>query len=196
MAFDNSLMNRLLNGATTSVPLQQGVARTWTQAGTPPPEALVPEVAPAGIVSVAFGLPDRGHALHEGLHVLLVDDCPFQRLLACTLLSRWMILPELASDGMEAVLRASEQDFDIILMDIQMPVMDGLTATLRIRRDERARRCGTPVPVVAHTSDNGYDEALWVHCGINAVLCKPCAAFEMGECLERWCGHKFAATHH
>ena len=74
------------------------------------------------------------------LRVLLVDDCPMQQLLACALLSRWGVMPQIACDGFEAVLLVGEQDFDIVLMDVEMPVMDGLKATARIRQNERRTR--------------------------------------------------------
>ncbi len=131
------------------------------------------------------------------LRVLLVDDCPVQQLLTCALLARWNILPQIACDGLEAVLLSGEQDFDIILMDVEMPVMDGLTATARIRQSERRARRERPVPVVAYTTGNlAADEGRWRTCGMNGVLNKPCDALEMSECLERWCPSGFAASKH
>ena len=131
------------------------------------------------------------------LRVMLVDDCPVQQLLTCALLARWNILPQIACDGLEAVLLSGEQDFDIILMDVEMPVMDGMTATARIRQGERRARRERPVPVVAYTTGNlAADEARWRTCGMNGVLNKPCDALEMSECLERWCPSGFAASKH
>ena len=129
------------------------------------------------------------------LRLLLVDDCPVQQLLACALLARWKIMPQIACDGLEAVLLSGEQDFDIILMDVEMSVMDGLTATARIRQSERRARRERPVPVVAYTTGNlAADEGRWRTCGMNGVLNKPCDALEMSECLERWCPSGFAAS--
>lgn len=72
--------------------------------------------------------------------VLLVDDCPMQQLRARALLSRWGVMPQIARDGLKAVLRVGEQDFDIVLMEVEMPAMDGLKATARIRQNERRAR--------------------------------------------------------
>ena len=133
------------------------------------------------------------------LRVLLVDDCPvqLQQLLTCALLARWKIMPQIACDGLEAVLLAGEQDFDIILMDVEMPVMDGLTATGRIRQSERRARRERPVPVVAYTTGNlAVDEGRWRKSGMNGVLNKPCDALGLSECLERWCPSEFAALRH
>lgn len=138
-----------------------------------------------------------GLACPPPLRVLLVDDCPLQQLLACALLSRWKIVPQIASDGLEAVLLVGEQDFDIVLMDVEMPVVDGLLATARIRSNERRARQGRAVPVVAYTAQAlASDERTWRRSGMNAVLHKPAEAPEMGACLERWCGSKFSSSGH
>lgn len=122
------------------------------------------------------------------LRILLVDDCPVQQLLGCALLSQWGIMPQLASDGLEAVLLACEQQFDLILMDIRMGVLDGMEASKRIRHRELCRG-GAAVPIVAYTAEDiGTNERAWSAAGISASLAKPCASAEMGECLHHWCG--------
>lgn len=122
------------------------------------------------------------------LRILLVDDCRLQQLLGSALLSHWGIQPQLASDGLEAVLMAGEQRFDLILMDIQMGVLDGVAASKRIRQNER-RHGGDEVPIVAYTAEPlGASERAWADAGISAALGKPCQPAEMGECLKQWCG--------
>lgn len=121
-------------------------------------------------------------------HVLLVDDCAVQRLLGTTLLACWRITPVLASNGIEAVALAGEQHFDIILMDLDMPVLDGFRATQTIRRQERTVARRRRVPVVAYTANpSAMSEACWPRSGLDAVLAKPSVAAEMEECLRRWC---------
>ena len=148
------------------------------------------------LATMAFLMQDAVDLVRASrLRVLLVDDCPVQQLLTCALLARWNILPQIACDGLEAVLLSGEQDFDIILMDVEMPVMDGLTATARIRQGERRARRERPVPVVAYTTgDLAADEGRWRMYGMNGVLSKPCDALGMSECLERWCPSGFAAS--
>jgi CheY-like chemotaxis protein len=68
------------------------------------------------------------------LHVLVVDDNPSNLADACELLSRWGITPIVATDGAEAVAVARECELDLILMDLQMPVLDGLQASREICR--------------------------------------------------------------
>lgn len=124
----------------------------------------------------------------SALSILVVDDCPLQQLLSSVRLSRWGIRPRLASDGVEAVLLAGERQFDLILMDIQMPVLDGVAATARIRKDER--RSGTgQVPIVAYTSESlPANQRAWAVAGFTAFLAKPCGIEELGDCLKYWCG--------
>jgi CheY-like chemotaxis protein len=109
-------------------------------------------------------------------------------LLGLALLARWRIAAEVASDGQEAILMAAEQDFDIILMDLDMPLVDGFAATQSIRQQERSGKRRKRVPVVAYTAnDSASSEHGWCGSGMDAVLAKPSVASDMGECLRRWC---------
>lgn len=91
----------------------------------------------------------------------------------------------LAADGAEAVALACKMHFDLILMDLQMPILDGLGATAAIRRFEST--CARPaMPVVAYSSalpSAGFLAAR----GINGSLAKPCDYEELAHCLVRWC---------
>jgi CheY-like chemotaxis protein len=129
------------------------------------------------------------------LRVLVVDDCPVNRLLACALLSQWGIDPAVAAEGAQAVALAGEAAFDLILMDVDMPVMNGLEATEQIRRFAPDRATRPDVPVVAFTAGpfpSSPDE-LQVS-GLDAVLRKPCDAAEMAGCLQRLCPDRFDAV--
>ena len=74
-----------------------------------------------------------------GLHVLLVEDSPTQRVVAISVLRKQGLDVTCAKDGKEAVDALESQDFDAVLMDVEMPVMDGLAATVEIR--QRETRC-------------------------------------------------------
>lgn len=130
----------------------------------------------------------------SSLRVLLVEDCPLQQLLTCAALSTWGILPTIAGDGMEAVLLAGEQEFDLLLMDLHMPVMDGLTATARIRQREQRGPRFSRVPIVASTADPAdLDRLDWYEAGLDDVLPKPSNLADLRGCLEKWCGRDFAS---
>ena len=123
----------------------------------------------------------------DGPRVLLVDDSPVSRYLTCVLLACWGIKPRLAFDGAEAVELASAFPLDLILMDLQMPVMDGVEATACIRRFER-EHSRARVPVVAYTSNAvpGGEDFLR-ESGMDGVLPKPCPPATLRDCLVRWC---------
>jgi PAS domain S-box-containing protein len=89
-------------------------------------------------------------------HVLLVDDIAVNRLLALRLLESMGHRVTVASNGLEAVQQVERNDFDLVLMDLQMPVMDGYEATLRIRQREAAGSRHTPI--VAMTAHAMQDE--------------------------------------
>ena len=151
----------------------------WLQRGrsdpVSPAAAALHDVLPAAITTPAR-LP----------RVLVVDDNPIHRLLTGELLSLWGITPMQAADGAEAVALACGHEFDLILMDLQMPVLDGIAATAQIRRfetEQSARR----VAVVAYTaSPFSGSEPMLRACGMDAVLEKPCNAASLHACLCRW----------
>lgn len=122
----------------------------------------------------------------SGLRILVADDDPTNLEDACALLERCGVSAQAAVDGVQAVALAGVHDFDLILMDLQMPVMDGLAATLQIRAGESARS-RPRAPVLAYTSAALGDDLLRA-CGIDGVLGKPCSASALHECLRRWCG--------
>jgi two-component system, sensor histidine kinase len=123
---------------------------------------------------------------HRGkLRVLVVDDNPVNLMVASEMLSAWGIDALLAADGAEAVAIAGESQLDLILMDLQMPVLDGLASARQIRDVER-EFTGRRVPIVAYTTSSPTNELLQA-VGIDGVLSKPCDARELQGCLTRWC---------
>ena len=116
--------------------------------------------------------------------VLVVDDNPVNLMLAAELLSSFDVEPLVAADGAEAVALAGELPLDMILMDLQMPVLDGLSALRQIRADELA--FGRPrVPSLAYTN-SAPAWPLMQACGFDGVLDKPCNHAAMRDCLQRW----------
>ena len=140
---------------------------------------------PRGMDSVLNAPPVRS----QPPKILLVDDSEINRMVACAQLLRWGIEPTLACDGAQAVELATSQTFDLVLMDVSMPVMDGLEATAQIRRHEQEHPERTRVPVVAYTSGPTADNpGVRARHGIDGVLRKPCSTSKVGECLQQWCG--------
>ncbi len=120
----------------------------------------------------ATRLPDDEATLartHRGERVLLVEDSPINQEVAVSLLESAGLQVDLADNGVQAVEKACATDYDLILMDMQMPVMDGLEATMAIRRSGR-----TQVPIVAMTANAfGEDRQRCLDAGMNDHLPKP-----------------------
>ena len=96
-------------------------------------------------------LPSIDEVGPAGCCVLVVDDEPVNLILASAMLSSFGVKAMVAENGAEAVSLACAVRLDAILMDLQMPVLDGLAATRQIRRVER-EHCRARVPVVAYTT--------------------------------------------
>jgi CheY-like chemotaxis protein len=107
----------------------------------------------------------------RALQVLLVEDHPINQILATTLLKKWGHSVVLAKNGQEAVDLFPGQVWDIVLMDMQMPVMGGLEATRLIRVHEAA---GHHVPIVAMTANAmESDRQACLDAGMDDHLAKP-----------------------
>jgi CheY-like chemotaxis protein len=123
--------------------------------------------------------------IDPSFRLLVVDDNAVNRELICALLDPFEIAITTASDGVEAVELAARSDFDLILMDVQMPNMDGITATQRIRASSpsNARR----VPIVAMTANVLPEQiARCLDAGMDSHLGKPINPARFIEMLVRW----------
>ena len=120
----------------------------------------------------------------KGLRVLVAEDTPVSRKLMRAWLRALGCETDFAVNGKEAVEKVDERDYDIVLMDIMMPVMDGLDATKAIRRS------GHPVlPLLALTAavtreDRGKSRAA----GLDDFLSKPIDTKQLKEKLIKWGG--------
>ena len=127
----------------------------------------------------------EGVAEFAGKRLLLAEDNELNREIACMLLSKYGFVIDTAENGQEAVdlVAASAPDhYDLVLMDIQMPVMDGHEATRKIRSLEN--KVLAKVPVVAMTA-NAFDEDRKAakECGMNGFISKPINMQEVVQAL-------------
>ncbi|UFZ01794.1 ATP-binding protein [Bradyrhizobium ontarionense] len=133
--------------------------------------------------SIYASLQNRLAAVGRPLRVLVVDDNPTNRLVATKMLKDFDIQTDTACDGAEAVTAASRFNYDLILMDVRMPEMDGFQATRTIRaRGERRSN----VPIIAFTA-NAFMEDIRAcrEAGMNDFVVKPARKKALVEAILR-----------
>jgi signal transduction histidine kinase/CheY-like chemotaxis protein len=125
----------------------------------------------------------RGETDLEGLRVLLVDDNELNRMLAETMLQKWKVVVDSAADGAQAVQMALGVPYDIILMDLQMPVMDGFEASLRLRE------MGVTAPILALSAASVAEvrQRAVAH-GMNDFIGKPFQQMDLHDKIKEYSG--------
>ncbi|SIS96683.1 response regulator [Insolitispirillum peregrinum] len=119
----------------------------------------------------------------QGARILLVEDNDLNQQVACGVLATFGVEVDVADDGLQGLEKLAAQSYDLVLMDMQMPVMDGLTATREIRRN---RRFDT-LPIIAMTANAmASDRDQCLAAGMNDHLAKPIEPNQMVEVLARW----------
>ena len=146
----------------------QALALIWNVPVAAPPELLM------------------GHGLLEvrpGLAVLLVEDNVVNQKLATTLLQHWGHRVTVAENGQLALDQLTVTTFDVVLMDMMMPVMDGLEATRRIRASETSRR----IPIVAMTANAmESDRDRCLAAGMDDYIAKPIKPQHLQKLLQNY----------
>jgi signal transduction histidine kinase/DNA-binding response OmpR family regulator len=121
--------------------------------------------------------------------VLLVEDNPVNQTVAQHVLERTGLHVYLAANGREAVEAARDHAFDLVLMDVQMPVMDGYEATQAIRAN------GGRLPIIALTANAmQQDREKCLAAGMDDFLAKPFSAEQLRTVVERWLGSQTPKT--
>ncbi|HEX4147129.1 MAG TPA: response regulator [Pirellulales bacterium] len=135
-------------------------------------EAIVRAISSAPSEARPAGLAPTGVRPGQGLRILLAEDNPINRLVAVRVLEKAGHRIKVAVDGQEAVAALRHESFDLVLMDVQMPSMDGFAATALIRAKEKST--GEHIPIVAMTAHtmNG-DRERCLDAGMDAYVPKP-----------------------
>ncbi|MBF0357524.1 MAG: response regulator [Magnetococcales bacterium] len=121
----------------------------------------------------------------SGASILLVEDNPINQQVAQELLERVGLLVELANNGQQALDKLAEKSYDAILMDVQMPVMDGMEATKHIRRQPQHNN----TPIIAMTAHAmAEDKRKCLQAGMDEHLTKPIRPERLYGVLAHWLG--------
>ncbi len=144
------------------------------------------------------GLPDKNSKLkkaHElaavrefaGAKVLLAEDNEVNQLVASRILKNAGLVVEIAGNGREAIEMLQKKKYDLVLMDIQMPEMDGITATKKIREMPQFKN----LPILAMTAHAmSGDRELSLKAGMNDHINKPINLQELFSSLAKWLRRK------
>jgi len=119
------------------------------------------------------------------LRILLVEDNAVNQKLAVRLVEKQGHSVEVAGNGIEALAKLGGQDFDLILMDVQMPEMDGFETTAAIRSHERTS--GAHLPIIAMTAHAlKGDRERCLEAGMDSYISKPMSSQELKVQIETW----------
>jgi len=138
------------------------------------------EIANGGTVAT-----ERQSATGFDDYILLVEDSPALQLVARAKLEKLGCHVDVASNGREAIEAIENNDYGLVLMDIQMPEMDGMTATRRIRDMTAPGKASVPIIALTANAMKG-DEEQYLAAGMNDYLTKPVDSTAVSQVLERW----------
>jgi signal transduction histidine kinase/ActR/RegA family two-component response regulator len=164
-----------LMGGSVGVVSQEGQGSTfWVEL---PLEPAAPEVLEVPAPAAAAGGP-----LLAGSRVLLAEDNVFSQKVLSKLLTSYGMLVDVAGDGKDAVAKFGQADYAVVLMDCQMPVMDGYEATRKIRAMENGRNMRTPVIAITALAV-ASEQSRCREAGMDDFLVKPFAPEQLLECI-------------
>ena len=165
--------------------VRAGISKIITKPVTPSMlfDAIVETILPAALPLEADRAEEQALHRRKGARILLVEDNPINQEVAQMLLESMGMQVTVADNGKAAVDLVEQQAFDLVFMDMQMPVMDGLEATRAIRRTPGRQN----TPILAMTA-NAFSEDR-EHCleaGMNDHLAKPIELHKLQTLLTRW----------
>jgi two-component system, sensor histidine kinase and response regulator len=142
----------------------------------------LPVPAPASPVAVAEVPPRPGAG-----HILIVEDNPVNQIVAARVVNGLGYAAHVASGGQAALEAFERQRFDAILMDLQMPDMDGYATSTALRRCEGVRSTRTPIIAMTANFADG-DQQRCLAAGMDDYLSKPIHLADLRSTLARWIG--------
>jgi len=128
--------------------------------------------------------PKSGKPREGSARVLVVEDNPVNQAVAFGLVEKQGYSPRVVGNGREALAALRKEHFDLVLMDIQMPEMDGIEATLAIRREERESSRHVPIIAMTTLAMHG-DRRRCLEAGMDDYISKPIDVHEFATALDR-----------
>lgn len=128
-------------------------------------------------------LPGNAEPAQGSLRLLLVEDNEVNQMVACTLLKKMGHEVEVAENGVLAIEALEQRHYDLVLMDCQMPIMDGYEATLKIRQNPKWQNLPV-IAVTANVMQGDRDDCF--ACGMNDYITKPYNRAQLSEAITRW----------
>ena len=119
----------------------------------------------------------------DGIRILLVEDNRINQRLAVRILEKAGHIVKVANHGIEALSALESEIFDLVFMDIQMPHMDGITATREIRRREKKTQLHVPIiAMTAHAMKGDREKCM--ECGMDGYVTKPIVHSQIDEAIQ------------
>ncbi len=145
--------------------------------------AILTALGHAQTASPSLAVPPAGRPPElKGLHILVAEDNRTNQTVATRMLSKMGHSPVVADNGKEALLLLTTHRFDLVLMDIQMPEMDGLTTTRKIRESENGTRLHMPIiAMTAHAMKGDRERCLAA--GMDGYVSKPISSQELEKTI-------------
>ena len=149
----------------------------------PIPATKVSKSTPAVLPPFPFPMPKNSH---KHIRILLVEDNYINQMVAAKVLENYGIKSDIAINGLEAVQKLGSTIYDLVLMDIQMPIMDGYEATARIR-DPLSDVHFHDIPIIAMTANAMQgDREKCLQAGMNDYIAKPINSQDLLIKLNKW----------
>ena len=188
---DRAILRDLAEALGEQIRLSERVAHLEARPSLAASQMPSPAEAPIANDAAPQVAVDGEHPDPASLRILLADDLDLNRKLICDMLSLDGYVVDSVADGAAAVEAVKATAYDLILMDMIMPGMDGLDATRAIR-DLPAPACDVPiVALTAHSFREQLDNCL--DAGMNATLTKPMTFDALSSAVAEWAGRRNAA---
>ena len=120
----------------------------------------------------------------QSCSILLAEDNRINQKLVVLMLGKLGVEPDVAADGFQAVEKALQKDYDLILMDMHMPGMNGVSATRKIK-ESLAEKAPVVVALTADVTQANITDAL--RGGVDAYMTKPISRDMLRDCLDKYC---------